>query len=285
MLGKKDLQEKLIQRESTLAQREAEIAILTKKIEELTAYESNMHTELENYRSRKEAIVSVLTEAQETGTRIKEEADAYKSQVMGSVYSERDAAKQESETIMRMARQQATQLLTEANEQAAEIKAKADEYVSSTGQQAEVIKERLREMAEETQRQSEAFASILLDISNTQTNTAKVLSVNLPDEYSSPANLMQNIYAIQGRDIPIDDYIEGIRLGTMDIATDDEVNAILAEVISAIDSGKEVESDEEQVFSVEDVLAAGPIAMDVEDEPAQAPRDLDSIIDDILKGI
>ena len=64
MAGKKELQAMLAQRESAVAQREAEIAVLTKRVEELTGRETQLQTEVTGYRSRGEAIINALTEAQ-----------------------------------------------------------------------------------------------------------------------------------------------------------------------------------------------------------------------------
>ena len=59
MLGRKELQETLAQKETLLTQREAEIGVLTKRVEELTGREKQMQAELAAYRERGNAIVNL----------------------------------------------------------------------------------------------------------------------------------------------------------------------------------------------------------------------------------
>ena len=130
MAGKKELQAMLAQRESAVAQREAEIAVLTKRVEELTGRETQLQTEVTGYRSRGEAIINALTEAQRTAARIREEADAYKTQVVGSAYAERDAAKREAEETIQAARQEAGQIRAQAESRAAQLRAEAQQQAA-----------------------------------------------------------------------------------------------------------------------------------------------------------
>ncbi|MEA4969156.1 MAG: hypothetical protein VB051_01350 [Candidatus Pelethousia sp.] len=224
MAGKKELQAMLAQRENAVAQREAEIAVLTKRVEELMGREAQLQAEVTDYRSRGEAIINALTEAQRAAARIREEADAYKTQVVGNAYSERDAAQREAEETIQAARQEAGQIRAQAESQAAQLRAEAQEQAAQTRQEAEQkaaqriaqadayvaeaeqkaagLKERLRQAAEEARQQAAAFGSFVLDIGNSSAGTAKVEAVALPEDYNSPQALMQNIYALQGRSLP-----------------------------------------------------------------------------------
>ncbi len=328
MAGKKELQAMLAQRESAVAQREAEIAVLTKRVEELTGREAQLQAEVTGYRSRGEAIINALTEAQRAAARIREEADAYKTQVVGNAYAERDAAKKEAEETIQTAkreagqiraqaegqaaqvcaeaRQQAARIRAEAQQQAAQRTAQADAYVAESEQKAAGLKERLRQAAEEARQQAAAFGSFVLDIGNSSTGTAKVEEAALPQDYSSPQALMQNIYALQGRSLPGEEPAQApqpepqpepetrpapqpepqIEAAPV-IRTESELDAdaLLAELVSALDGPAPAKAPaEEQVYSVRDILSAAPAQAAA--APAMSlPSGLDNIIDDILRGI
>lgn len=286
MLGKKELQQRLAQREDTLSQREAEIAVLSKRVEQLTGQESKMQAELEGYRSRREAIVSALMEAQQAAARIREEAETYKSQVMGSAYSERDAVRKEAKDILQMAKQRAEQILAAAEQQAAARQAQADVTVAKAGEKAVHIKENLRRMAEEARRQAEAFGAFMTELDNTDTGADEEAARNLPADYSSPAALMQNIYTLQGRDLPpgAEGDAEKPEQAPAPASTE-EVDALLSELVDSLDDEEDAAmAADAQVLYVEDILAAGPAGAEAA-EPVATPGDLDAIIDDILKGI
>lgn len=300
MLGKRDLLERLAQREDALAQRETEIGLLTRRVDELRSKESRMQEELEGYRSRSEAIVNALTEAQQSAARIRQEAEAYKAEVMGGAYEERDAAikageeavgksRLEAEDILRAANAQAEDILREANGQAEQIKAQADAYLSDVEQKAGSLKQRLRQAAEEARQQAEAFGSLMEDIDSARLGAISVPEAALPEDYDSPAELMQSIYAIQGRELPAEE-------GEAEEAAEEEAQAEPqseqapekesdeAEQVEP-EELEEAEPAEEQVFSVDEILAGGVAAAEGEEGPARAPFELDSIIDDILRGV
>lgn len=332
MAGKKELQAMLAQRENAVAQREAEIAVLTKRVEELTGREAQLQAEVTDYRSRSEAIINALTEAQRAAARIREEADAYKTQVVGNAYSERDAAQREAEEAIQEARQEAGQIRAQAESQAAQLRAEAQEHAAQTCQEAEQkaaqrtaqadayvaeaeqkaagLKERLRQAAEEARQQAAAFGSFVLDIGNSSAGTAKVEAVALPEDYSSPQALMQNIYALQGRSLPGEEpeeaplpepepepqpqpepqadpqpepQIEAAPVARMESELD--ADALLAELVSALDGPAPAKAPaEERVYSVSDILSAAPLESAA--APAMSvPGGLDDIIDDILRGI
>lgn len=333
MLGKKELQATLAQRESALAQREAEIAVLTKRVEELTNREAQLQAELTNYRSRAEAIVSALTEAQRTAARIREEADAYKTQIVGTAYSERDAVKREAEEILQAAKDEAeqikaraessaNQLRIQAEQQASQRQAQADAYVAEVEKKAAGLKERLRQAAEEARQQAAAFGSFVQDIGNSNTGIPNVDAASLPEDYTSPATLMRNIYALQGRTLPGDEPApepqqEPIEpkpqaqtepepeplnapvqepksepqpeakfefSPVIDSQSVADTDALLAELMSTLDTPKqESSSAEAQVLSVSDILSSSPQGSP--EQMVNVPSGLDDIIDDILRGI
>lgn len=119
MLGRKELQETLTQKETLLTQREAEIGVLTKRVEELTGREKQMQAELAAYRERGNAIVNALTDAQQAASRIREEAERQKAQIIASAYADRDAARKEADTVLQNAREQAAQIVARSEEEAA----------------------------------------------------------------------------------------------------------------------------------------------------------------------
>ncbi|NCB31643.1 MAG: hypothetical protein EOM66_09595 [Clostridia bacterium] len=289
MLGKKELQEMLSQRENALAQREAEIAVLTKRVEEITGREARLNTEVENYRARSTAIVNALTEAQQTASRIREEAERYKAQVVGGAYSERDAAKRQAAEMIEKARKQAEDILRGAQDQAANLRAQGDGYVADAKEKAASLKEHLRKVTEETQEHMGALSSFLMEMHESVEDTPVAPPMALPQNYKSPAELMRNIYTIQGRNLPEETPAAEEPQQTAQpqkTPGGPDLDSLLDDVMGAKASPKGQQTPpEEQVFSVNEILSSGTPTSEASSPSVGIPSGLDSIIDDILRGI
>ena len=127
-----------------MAQREAEIGVLTKRVEELTGQEKQLQAELAAYRERGNAIVNALTDAQQAASRIREEAERQKAQIIASAYADRDAARKEADTVLQSAREQAAQIVARSEEEAARRRSQADAYVAELESKGACLREYFR---------------------------------------------------------------------------------------------------------------------------------------------
>ncbi len=286
MLGRKELQETLAQKEGLLAQREAEIGVLTKRVEELTGREKQMQAELAAYRERGNAIVNALTDAQQAASRIREEAERQKAQIIASAYADRDAARKEADTVLQNAREQAAQIVARSEEEAARRRSQADAYVAELEGKGGCLREYLRKTAEEAHKQADIFAAIMGDMAGVQAE-------NLPEEYDSPAALMQSIYSIQGRSLPREETgkepepapmldLDALIAKTVEEAAEEEA----PQAAEAAGEPEAAQEDEDQVVTVDSVLTGSASGEKTEDNPSVgAPDGLDAILDDILKDL
>lgn len=286
MLGRKELQEALAQKEGQLAQREAEIGVLTKRVEELSGREKQLQAELAAYRERGNAIVNALTDAQQAASRIREEAERQKAQIIASAYADRDAARKEADTVLQNAREQAAQIVARSEEEAARRRSQADAYVAELEGKGACLRDCLRKTAEEAHKQADIFAAIMGDM-------AGVKVEDLPSEYDSPAALMQSIYSIQGRSLPQEEPekepepdplldLDALIAKTVEEAAEEAPHQGPAEAGEA----EAPQEAEEQVVTVDSVLTAGAGGEKAEDDPpVGAPDGLDAILDDILKDL
>ncbi len=280
MLGRKELQETLAQKEGLLAQREAEIGVLTKRVEELTGQEKQLQAELAAYRERGNAIVNALTDAQQAASRIREEAERQKAQIIASAYADRDAARKEADTVLQSAREQAAQIVARSEEEAARRRSQADAYVAELESKGACLREYFRKSAEEAHKQADIFAAIMGDMAGVQAE-------DLPSEYDSPAALMQSIYSIQGRSLPqeaAEKEPEPAPMLDLDALISQTVEEAAGE--EAPPAPAEAPEEEEPVVTVDAVLAGGAGGdKAAENSPVGAPDGLDAILDDILKDL
>lgn len=287
MLGRKELQETLAQKESLLAQREAEIGVLTKRVEELTGQEKQLQAELAAYRERGNAIVNALTDAQQAASRIREEAERQKAQIIASAYADRDAARKEADTVLQSAREQAAQIVARSEEEAARRRSQADAYVAELEGKGDCLREYLRKTAEEAHKQADIFAAVMGDMAGVQVK-------DLPSEYDSPAALMQSIYSIQGRSLPQEEQeekepepaplldLDALIAKTVEDAAEEET----PQATEVAGEPEEAQEGEGQVVTVDSVLTGSAGKENAEDNPpVGAPEGLDAILDDILKDL
>ena len=276
ILGKRELQEALAQKENLLAQREAELGVLAKRVEELTKQASQQQTQLDSHQARERAIVDALTDAQQMAARIREEAERQKSQIVAGAYADRDAARKESDTVLQNAREQAAQIIARAESEANHCRAQADAYLRDIEKKAEELREHLRTTANEASKRAETFATLAGEL------MAEMPEIDLPADYETPAELMQSIYAIQGRDLPKSEEEK---------PEPPDVEAIISQAVTQAPAQDELEQEkdeeqEEPVVTVDAILAGtGTAAGQESGMPNDASDGLDAILDDILKDL
>ena len=223
MFGKKELQ-------AALEQKEKEIKELNEKIAE--------------YQSRNDAVVNALTDAKAAANRILGAAEVKRDEIIARAEKELADIEAQRDGIIWAAKDEAKSIIM-----AAETKAKQAE------ERAEFFKGYIRDTANAVRRQAEGFESFLRDYEAAGIGVPPHgETVDTPDEYRNPAELMHSIYTIQGRDIP--------------------------ESVKDKEAAVQPAEDEEKVWTIDQVA---------ENQGEQSPeaafveKELNDILNDILK--
>jgi DNA repair exonuclease SbcCD ATPase subunit len=195
-MGKKiqELEEQLEARTLELELSNAEISRYKNEVAELTKKAEELSGQIKEFRSKEQAISWALTEAKAAERRILEEAEARIKAMESEAKAKADAA------------------IEEAKKAALRTVQKAEASVLEYEQNIKRLNAELVRTASEAQEQAQRFAGLISHIRPAaDTELIEELkgyggfsderNVDLPENYGSPAELMQNIYKIQGREI------------------------------------------------------------------------------------
>jgi len=221
MFGKKELQ-------AALEQKEREIKELNEKIAE--------------YQSRSEAVVNALTDAKAAANRILGAAEVKRDEIIAKANKELADIEAQRDGIIRAAKDEAEAII-----KAAEARAKQAE------ERAEFFKGYIRDSANAVRRQAEGYEAFLRDYDAAGIGVPPHgETVETPDEYRNPAELMHSIYTIQGRDIP-----ETVK-----------------------EPEQKPQDDEERIWTIDQVAEN---SAEQSPEAALVEKELNDILNDILK--
>lgn len=208
--------------------------IKRRDFEELQAKTAKLEEQLAGYQGKEKAIVEALTEAQNTASRRVQEAEDQARSIVYEAEKRREAligenaaleqeGKARAAAIVQEAEGKARALREEAEADAAETRKKAEEAAERSGKATEAamreyaarlaaLNAALRAAAETARSQALSYAAALethvVDEGEIVLDTAGLLQVplpavpELPEEYESPAELMQSIFRLQGREGP-----------------------------------------------------------------------------------
>lgn len=251
-MGKKvqELEEQLEARTLELELSNAELERYKAEISELKKRTDELSDQIKEFRNKEQAISWALTEAKAAEKRIISEAQS------------RIAAMEEE------ARAKAKSILEDAEAAAARTVKKAEASVLEYENNIKRLNSELAKAASDAREQAEKFADLILQIKPAVDSEiieemkgygafSGEANVELPDDYRSPAELMQNIYKIQGRELSVQQ-------------AEEETEGEQADFSSG---------EPEKVWRVEDLresdeLPAGGNELDLE---------LNSIIEEVLK--
>ncbi len=223
MIGKKELQ-------AALEQKEKEIKELNAKIAE--------------YQSRNDAVVHALTDAKAAANRILGAAEVKRDEIIDRANRERAEVEAQRDGIIQAAKGEAEAII-----KAAEAKAKQAE------ERANFFMNYLRDSADAVRRQAEGYEAFLRDYESAGVGVPPYgETMETPDEYRNPAQLMHSIYTIQGRDIP--------------------------ETVKEQEQGQRPQEEEERVWTIDQISAD---TGDKTPEAAFVEKELNDILNDILK--
>lgn len=247
--------------EEQLAQSKQEVAILAKKVESMTA-------ELTEFKAKESAISGALTSAQKAAEKVLAEAEAEKRALLADAEKVKADADAESETIIAAANSDADAIIEEAKEKARSITLQAEAFMQEYRANAAKLNESLQAAAMAAALQADRFREFAagarleaeMEAASEYTGVTELLDekeLDLPDDYETPATLMQSIYAIENREIP-----------------------------SPAEEKEPVEEPEEEddgiLLTVNEIMKedVDPLS----EEEAGIDAELDAIINDVLKG-
>jgi cell division septum initiation protein DivIVA len=272
------------QLEEALRANEAEVA-------ELTARNEDLSGQLAGYHAKEEAIIGALTEAKSAAARIVAAAEKVRNDTI-----------EEAEQNKRLAAKEAERVIEEAHAHAEEIRLdarqKADELLVGVENDAKMYRETLAAFnaqlfaaADHVKAYAENFEALargeVLSDDSTEIDygTAAIRksleqkNVELPEEYETPAALMQGIYALQGRNLP--------RMGTEEGEAGEEYQgkpemASEESELTVLEPESPSEKpEEEHVWTVDEIISD---AMAKAESDIAVDAQLNALIDDVLKG-
>ncbi|HWS29524.1 MAG TPA: hypothetical protein VN512_05340 [Clostridia bacterium] len=272
------------QLEETLRESEAKIA-------ELTAHNGDLKDRLADYRAKEEAIIGALTEAKSAAARIVAAAEKVRNDTIEDAEQNKRFAAEEAERVIQEAHAHAEEIRLEARQKADELLVGVEndarmyrETLAAFNAQLFAAADHVKAYAEnfEALARGEVLADDSAEIDYGTAALRKSLeqeSVELPEEYETPAALMQGIYALQGRDLPPVGTMENeageAYEGKPEMA-DQENEPRVAELENPSEK-----QQEEHVWTVDEIISD---AMAKAESDIAVDAQLNALIDDVLKG-
>lgn len=260
-----------------LEEREDELKKLRETLRQRETENATMRTQMEGYQKDREAVISALTEAQETARRIITQARMRSEDMIREAEEKTRALREQHDGIIAEAESRAQEIVERAQACAKESEARSAAKASEAEAHAKKFREYVKHTADNIKRQAEEYAEFLSGAAG----TAVEGTLDLPEDYKNPAELMKSIFAIQGRDIPVAEP-EKVETAAAPVeeAAPTEQAAPVAEAkgeLNLIQGYAEPETQGDKLWTVDEVMQEG--------EPAQSSvdDDLNAIIGDVLK--
>lgn len=182
--------------------KDQKIEELTRRLYDAEAKIQSLQETVESGHAREQSVTDALLMAEESGKRIRSEASAEAEETL-------TAARQQAKATVTEAEAEAERILAEAKRRAEDLIARAEtgaqEYTESVTGYNAVLKQAAAEAEAWTARFAEYCKGSSLEVPSLEDLKALVNSTperELPDASENPAQLMQNIYTLQGRPAP-----------------------------------------------------------------------------------
>ncbi len=225
----KELEEQLSAKAKELAEKENALRALTLETTMLKTRVQEQDARIASYQEREGALVAAMTQAEalsrnrlaETGTQVqtlldnaRREADALLSDAKAQAESTLHGAQQQASDTLAQAQREAADTLAQAKEQAVAMLTQAETSVSEQKSHTEAFNAQLAAAAKQAKAQLASleawmqralvFADHEEQLGELQSMKEAVLAgeVQTPEAYANPAELMQSIYTIEGRELP-----------------------------------------------------------------------------------
>lgn len=275
------MSKKLRELEANLGQKDREIEILTRRIQELS-------NAVNASKEKESAIVGALMEAKATAERIISNANHQAGNVVQEADAIRKNADELADKTIRSAREEAEKIIEESNGQAAVIIEKAHAEAKRRLEQAEYsaceytaaldrLNGKLAQTAGAARKYAEEFAEMVSLLTHEGdkelAQECKGLpgllessdeKQSLPEQYQNPADLMRSIYMLQGRETP---------------RPQEDFQDEAAKPLNAQEDTNRAPEDD-KVWTVDEVVASP--ATDNAAKDAELDDELNALIEDVL---
>lgn len=276
---------------SKAKQLEETLRVSEAKIAELTARNDDLNGQLAGYHAKEEAIIGALTEAKSAAVRIVAAAEKVRNDTIEDAEQNKRLAAEEAERVIEEAHAHAEEIRLDARQKADELLIGVENDVKMYRETLAAFNAQLFAAADHVKAYAENFEalargevlsddSVEIDYGTAALRkTLEQKSVVLPEEYETPAALMQGIYALQGRYLP--------RMGTEENEAGEEYEGkpeLAAEENEPPVAEFEIPSEkpeEEHVWTVDEIISD---AMAKAESDIAVDAQLNALIDDVLKG-
>lgn len=203
----KELEEQLLAKNKELTEKQGALQALTEEITALKGKIQEQETRIISYQEREGALVSAMTQVEALSRNRMSETEAQVQAMLGGAKRETDAllsaAKEQAAATLAQAREQANAMLTQAEASAKEYKSNTDALNARLVAVSKQAKAQLASLEEWMQR-AVLFGDNEEDIEEIKALRHAMLAEETPtpETYENPAELMQSIYSIEGRDLP-----------------------------------------------------------------------------------
>lgn len=223
-----------------------------------------LYNELQTYKNREKAIIGALTEAQNSSARVLEEAREKAAGIIAAANEEAALQKERMKLAIDDANLRADAIIRSAQEKAAAIYEESDKLLEDRKAELAGLNKRINAVAKYAADLCRSFSeSIVAGMDKEAGETASV-----PEEYATTKELMQSIYALEGRELPVEDAANAEN-GAQ--PTGSELSAM--ELTGLLDTLSD--NAEDKLWTVDDIPEAKA-------DPT-ADSELDAILNDILK--
>lgn len=220
-----------------------------------------LYNELQTYKNREKAIIGALTEAQNSSARVLEEAREKAAGIIAAANEEAALQKERMKLAIDDANLRADAIIRSAQEKAAAIYEESDKLLEDRKAELAGLNKRINAVAKYAADLCRSFSeSIVAGMDKEAGETASV-----PEEYATTKELMQSIYALEGRELPVEDDAEKAA------AAESELSAM--ELSGLLDTLND--NAEEKLLTVDDIPETG--------NGPSGDAELDAILNDILK--
>lgn len=220
-----------------------------------------LYNELQTYKNREKAIIGALTEAQNSSARVLEEAREKAAGIIAAANEEAALQQERMKLAIDDANLRADAIIRSAQEKAAAIYEESDKLLEDRKAELAGLNKRINAVAKYAADLCRSFSeSIVAGMDKEAGETASV-----PEEYATTKELMQSIYALEGRELPVEDDAEKAA------AAESELSAM--ELSGLLDTLND--NAEEKLLTVDDIPETG--------NGPSGDAELDAILNDILK--
>lgn len=223
-----------------------------------------LYNELQTYKNREKAIIGALTEAQNSSARVLEEAREKAAGIIAAANEEAALQKERMKLAIDDANLRADAIIRSAQEKAAAIYEESDKLLEDRKAELAGLNKRINAVAKYAADLCRSFSESIVAGMDKEAGEA----ASVPEEYATTKELMQSIYALEGRELPVEDAANAEN-GAQ--PTGSELSAM--ELTGLLDTLND--NAEDKLWTVDDIPEAKA-------DPT-ADSELDAILNDILK--